>query len=73
MLENEVRAQNIQERPFFLSVLQTVGFNEYLHSYKISSTPEWLLREYKDLVSFYPSTAYVGFDGNTYVIFKYIL
>ncbi|XP_071580195.1 uncharacterized protein [Temnothorax nylanderi] len=59
--------------PAKLKGLQTVGFNEHLHSYEIIPTPEWLLIEYKDLVSFYPSTAHVGSDGNTYVIFRYIL
>ncbi|KYQ54177.1 hypothetical protein ALC60_13453 [Trachymyrmex zeteki] len=44
-----VRPQNMQELyPFFLlSGLQTVGFNEHLHSYKIKSTPEWFLIEYR--------------------------
>ncbi|KYM95062.1 hypothetical protein ALC62_14308 [Cyphomyrmex costatus] len=70
-----VRPQNVQELyPFFLlSGLQTVGFNEHLHSYKIKSTPEWFLIEYRNLISFYPSTIHVGSDGNTYVTFRHML
>lgn len=69
-----VKSQNRQEGPFFvLSGLRTVGFNEHLHSYEITPTPEWFLIEYKNLVSFYPSTARVGPDGNTYVTFRHVL
>jgi len=69
-----VRSQNIQEHPLFLlSGLRTIGFNEHLHSYEIRLTPEWFLIEYRNLISFYPSTAHMGSDGNTYVTFKHIL
>lgn len=69
-----VRPQNVQEYPLFLlSGLQTVGFNEHLHCYEIRPTPEWFLVEYRDLISFYPSTAHVGSDGNTYVVFRHTL
>lgn len=69
-----IRSQNVEEHPLFLlSGLQTVGFNEHLHSYEIRPTPQWFLVAYKNLISFYPLTARVGSDGITYVTFTHIL
>lgn len=55
-----VKSQNIQEYPFFLlSGMQTINFNEHLHSYQIRSMPEWFLINYENLISFYPSITHI--------------
>lgn len=58
---------------FILSGFDTVGFNSHLHCYEVTITEFWYYSEYKELVSFYPTSCRIGADGNSYVSFRHIL
>lgn len=69
-----VKPQLINDRvSFILSGFNTVGFNSHLHCYEVTPTVEWFCQEYKDLISFHPTSCRTGADGNSYVTFKHVL